>query len=84
VPYKIEKFNDIRVCYTDDLDGGGRGFGQCFIPLVQELFGKVGRIFEFCGGPGFIGFSLMVNGLCESLCLTDVNPLAIDAVKTHY
>jgi len=79
--YKIAKYRDIDVYYSDDLDGGGSSFGQCYIPVVEKMFGKVGRVFEFCGGPGFIGFSLLANGLCESLCLADVNPHAIRAVE---
>jgi len=40
-----------------------------------------GRAFEWCAGPGFIGFSLLGNGLCRSLCLADINPLAIEACR---
>jgi hypothetical protein len=38
-------------------------------------------VHEFCSGPGFIGFSLLAEGLCESLCLSDINPEAIQAVE---
>jgi len=54
------------------------GAGQAFVPVVRELFGKVGRAYEFCAGPGFIGFSLLAAGLCDSLCLSDVNPEAVE------
>jgi methylase of polypeptide subunit release factors len=37
---------------------------------------KQKRAFEWCSGPGFIGFSTLGNGLCETLCLSDVNPAA--------
>ncbi len=39
------------------------------------------RVFEWCAGPGFIGFSLLAHGLCESLCLADVTPGAVRAAR---
>ena len=71
------RYGDISVIYTGDLSGGGEFFGQDFIPIVKDLFGTVSRICEFGCGPGFIGFSLLAQGLCESLCLIDVNPKAV-------
>ena len=32
-------------------------------------------------GTGFIGFSMLAYGLCETLCLADINPLAIRACE---
>jgi hypothetical protein len=78
--YRKQRYNDIEVSWLPELDGGGRHFGQDFIPVVSRLFGKAGRVFEFCSGPGFIGFSLLAHGLCEHLTLADVNPRAVDAV----
>ncbi len=75
--YEIENYKNIRVGYLPHLDGGGRGFGQEFIRVVREKIGKVNHIFEFCAGPGFIGFSLMAHGLCNKLTLADVNPEAV-------
>jgi SAM-dependent methyltransferase len=79
--YKFARYGDIRVAYRANLDGGGRGFGQSFVPVVRDLTGKVGRVYEFCAGPGFIGFSLLANGLCDSLCLSDINPEAVEAAR---
>jgi predicted RNA methylase len=79
--YLIEKYKDIRVYWTTDLDGGGRSFGQQFIPMVAQLIGPVRRLYEFCAGPGFIGFSLLANGFCDTLCLSDINPKAVEAAK---
>lgn len=75
-------YNDsIKVLYSvlEDTYGGGTEFGQEFI----ELFGTKGirpggRVFEFCAGHGFIGFSLLAHGLCETLCLADVRGEAIE------
>lgn len=76
----IEKYGGIEVVWDRKLDGGGRGYGQNFVPVVRSMFGKVGRVYEFCAGPGFIGFSLLAHGLCESLCLSDLNPEAVAAL----
>ena len=80
-PFSYEKYRDIEVAWTALLDGGGRSYGQNFIPVVSKLFGKVGVVHEFCAGPGFIGFSLLAAGLCDSLCLSDINPEAIAAIN---
>lgn len=75
------EFNGIRVYYTKELDGGGASFGQDYIDFIREHFPPQQRIFEWCSGPGFIGFSLLAHGLCNTLCLADINPLAIEACK---
>jgi hypothetical protein len=79
--YLKESYHDIQVSWLPILDGGGRTFGQTYVPVVREMFGKVGRVYEFCCGPAFIGFSLLAEGLCDSLCLSDVNPAAVAAVN---
>src|SRR5262249_50910480 len=71
-----------RVSYKNHLHGGGRAFGQDFIPLLQGLgLPERSRAFEWCAGPGFIGFSLLAHGLCETLCLADINPEAVRACQ---
>lgn len=75
---KYIKYNDIEVVYKQNLHGGGIQFGQQFIPVVREKFGYVDHIFEFCAGPGFIGFSMLANSLCDKLTLADINPEAIE------
>jgi predicted RNA methylase len=79
--YRFERFGSIDVAWRGDLDGGGRGFGQQFVNIVRNLFGPVHRIHEVCAGPGFIGFALLADGLCDSLCLSDINPDAVSAVN---
>jgi len=73
------EFQGIKVYYTKELDGGGADFGQDYIEFIRGNFPRQKRIFEWCSGPGFIGFSLLAHGLCKTLCLADVNPLAIQA-----
>ncbi|MBI5153350.1 MAG: methyltransferase [Parcubacteria group bacterium] len=79
--WETVRYGNITVYYIPKLDGGGRAFGQDYIPIVKKLFGKVGRLCEFGAGPGFIGFSLLAHGLCDSLCLIDINPEAIAACQ---
>lgn len=82
LPYRRATFAGIRVSYKGYLDGGGRGFGRDFIPLLQQYgLPKQGRVFEWCAGPGFIGFSMLGHGLCSSLCLADINPEAVQACQ---
>jgi methylase of polypeptide subunit release factors len=70
-------YGDIKVVYKGLLDGGGTSFGQQYVPVVRDKFGHVPHIFEFCAGPGFIGFSLLAHGLCDKLTLADINPHAV-------
>ncbi|OGN00506.1 MAG: hypothetical protein A2651_00400 [Candidatus Yanofskybacteria bacterium RIFCSPHIGHO2_01_FULL_42_12] len=75
------RYNNIEVVYKEKLHGGGIRFGQQFIPIVKERFGHVGHIFEFCAGPGFIGFSLLANNLCDKLTVADINPEAVKVLS---
>ena len=79
--YHVVRYGDIEVCWLPQLDGGGRDFGQDYLSVVRNLFGPIGRVFEFCAGSGFIGFSLLAHGLCDSLALADVNPHAVRALR---
>jgi methylase of polypeptide subunit release factors len=81
MPYKTCTYGSITVMYRPELDGGGRTFGQDYISYVREHIGKVDRVFEWCSGPGFIGFSLLAHDLCNTLCLADINPSAVEACK---
>jgi methylase of polypeptide subunit release factors len=75
-------YGDIRVHFKKHLDGGGRTFGQDLVTFL-ELRGmpQQQRVFEWCAGPGFIGFSLLARGLARTLCLADVNPEAVKACR---
>jgi methylase of polypeptide subunit release factors len=79
--YSHVQYKNIRVSYTPSLDGGGMDFGQEFIWVLEERFGRVGHLFEFCAGPGFIGFSLLAHGLCDRLTVADINPEAVQACR---
>ncbi|MGW0890109.1 methyltransferase [Saccharopolyspora sp. NPDC002578] len=71
----------VEVRYAQHLDGGGNDFGRAYVPFVEATFGRVGSVLEWCSGPGFIGFSLLGNGLCDQLGLTDVNAEAVSACR---
>ena len=76
------RYGDTRVYFKKHLDGGGNSFGQDFIPFLElRRMPRQRRVFEWCAGPGFIGFSLLANGLAEILCLADVNPEAVEACR---
>jgi hypothetical protein len=76
------QYRDIAICYQPDLDGGGRVIADAFLRFVRE--GTAGRrfgyAFEWCAGPGFLGFALIADGLCEQLWFADVNPAALQCV----
>src|SRR5436853_2332334 len=51
-------------------------------PLLRDRgMPRMQRVFEWCSGPGFIGFSLLARGLAETLCLADVNREAVVACR---
>lgn len=56
---------------------GGLAFGQDFPRILNELgIGRCERLCEFCAGPGYIGYSLLAAGWCETLTLVDVDASA--------
>lgn len=79
--WRTERYDGITVFYTHDLDGGGRTYGQDFLPFLRDRIGPVEEALEWCSGPGFIGFSMLAEGLCETLSLADINPQAIEAAS---
>ncbi len=52
-----------------------------FRHVLSKKIGKVDHVFEYCAGPGFIGFCLLANNLCDRLTLADINPAAVEYVK---
>jgi predicted RNA methylase len=81
-PSRHVRYAGIGISYREELDGGGTGFGQDFISFFTARgMPKQKRIFEWCSGPGFISFSLLGHGFCETLCLADINPVAVASCK---
>jgi len=73
--------NDIKVYFEPELDGGGRTFGQMYVPILKKLGIRCKNCYEAFSGPAFIGFSLLGVGICDNLYVSDINPKAIDYVK---
>lgn len=73
----------ISISYTQELDGGGTKFGLEYVPIIQSRYPS--RIFkkcyEWCSGPGFIGFGILSSGQCSTLCFSDIYQPAIDCVN---
>jgi methylase of polypeptide subunit release factors len=81
-PWRQKVIAGVNVHYMKHLDGGGTSFGQGYVPLLRRWnVPKQARVFEWCAGPGFIGFSLLGNDMCQTLCLADINPEAIEACR---
>ena len=77
------QYGEITVYDRPDLDGGGRGFGQDIHRALQEIRpAGCGRLYEFCSGPGYMGYSLLASGYCRHLVLADINPVAVQAART--
>jgi SAM-dependent methyltransferase len=81
-PWRYVTYGDICVHYKRHLDGGGSSFGQDYIPFLHDRgMPRQPRVFEWCAGPAFIGLSLLGFGLCDTLCLADINPEAVRACR---
>jgi hypothetical protein len=56
-PSRHVRLAGIDISYRSELGGGGTEFGQEFIPFLKSRgMPKQRRAFEWCSGPGFIGF----------------------------
>lgn len=75
--------NDIIVYYSNELDGGGISFGQQISVVLKNLYPNriFNNCFEWCSGPGFIGFNILSSGICQNLCLGDIFKPALQAVE---
>jgi len=73
-------YHGLVVFDTPELDGDGMDIEPQYLRVLRE-FGvtRCDRAFEFCAGPGYIGYSLLAHGVCDALTLADVDPLAIEA-----
>lgn len=61
---------------------GGLAFGQDFPRVLNELgIGRCSSMCEFCAGPGYIGYSLLAAGWCETLALVEIDPGAVASAR---
>lgn len=81
-PWKVANCQGIRVHYQDALDGGGLWMSPWLVDFFdRRSIPKQQRIYEWCAGPAFLAFSLLGKGMCETLCLADINPRAVEACQ---
>ena len=75
--------HNYRVYYQPGMDGGGTWFGQEYITQIPRRWParKFRRCFEWCSGPGYIGFAIMAFGLADTLCLADIHEPTVDQVR---
>lgn len=75
-------YNGVTVFDRLDLHGEGMTVGQDYMRALNSLgLRPVDRLFEFCAGPGYIGYSLLANGFCKHLVLADINPVAVEVAR---
>jgi hypothetical protein len=78
----VTSYGGIAVFDRPELHKGGMSFGQDFPRVLNELgVGRCSRLFEYCAGPGYIGYSLLAAGWCETLALADISPDAVSAAR---
>lgn len=76
--------NGIQVHYDSWMDGGGTWFGQEYVDIIRDRYPnrQFQRCYEWCSGPGYIGFSILGAKLAHGLTLSDRYESAItDAVS---
>jgi len=57
-----------------DQHWAGLAGGRDFPRILNEVgIGRRRRLFEFCAGPGYIGYALLAHGWCEQLVLADID-----------
>jgi methylase of polypeptide subunit release factors len=82
LPERAVMYNGVVVFDTPKLHGEGITVGADYLRALVTLgFTRCDRIFEFCAGPGYIGYSLLANGFCERLTLADINPVAVKMAR---
>jgi methylase of polypeptide subunit release factors len=77
--------NGIQVYFDSWMDGGGTWFGQEYVEIIRDRYPnkQFQRCYEWCSGPGYIGFSILGAKLAQGLTLSDQYESAInDAVAT--
>jgi hypothetical protein len=74
----VAYYAGVAVFDRPDQHMGGLAFGRDFPRVLNELgIGRCERLCEFCSGPGYIGYSLLASGWCETLALADVDRAAV-------
>jgi methylase of polypeptide subunit release factors len=79
---EIWRYGEIDVMYERNIEGAGTVVTQPLLEFIQSFCGNrhFGSALDCFAGAGFIGFGLIAEGICDSLCLTDIDPVAMDYV----
>lgn len=77
-------YKDITVDFYEHLDGDGRSMASEFVEMIKHKYAH--RLpfeccYEWCSGPGFIGFAMLAENICKRLVLADINPEAVLLAK---
>lgn len=82
---KIFQVKDFILEYSENpkVDGGGTSIGLDFVNLLRKYYPekRFDRCLDWCSGPGFIGFSLLLNNFCRELCLVDSYEPALNSAR---
>jgi hypothetical protein len=72
--------NKYSVFFSEECDGGGRLYSADYVENIKKRYPgrKFHRCYEWCAGPGFIGYTLLDYDICSSLCLTDIHNPALE------
>lgn len=78
--YQTEGKNNYTVFWTDELNGGGMYFGPEYPFVIKSLYPDrvFNTCFEWCSGPGFIGYNILDHGICNKLVFLDIYKPATD------
>jgi len=81
---RIFDIGDFQLHYEDDVDGGGTSIGLDFKNILNTHYAhrEFKCCLEWCSGPGFIGFDLLLNNYCKELTLVDQHQSALN-FATH-
>ena len=75
-------YNGLLVFDREDLNGGGLWHAQNYSRALLDLgVGPCERVFDFCSGPGYIGYHLLASGYCKTLAMSDISQAATDAAR---
>ena len=77
----ILRVNNRDVYYTNETNGGGDHFLPEYAKVINEWYGKVDSVLEWCAGPGFIGYGLLAAGLCNSVAFNEIFEPAIEMCR---
>ena len=73
----------IKIFYEYGQDGGGSTFGVDYDKIIATKYPErvFKRCYEWCSGPGFIGYYLLDRGVCKSICLSDMYAPSINSAN---